>query len=104
MTTQNPYTTADAGCYVDACRGIYATDAIVAFAVAHGADITHDPTCETHAETCDASTFAGCTWQGEYEDEADAYMNARYPVAGHSWGRQPDTGDWGLWADEDPTV
>jgi hypothetical protein len=98
---QNPYTATDSGCYVDNARGIYATDAIIAFANDHGANITHDPGCHSidcAATTIDA-TFATCEWVGEYEDRADDWMNDHFPVDGCSWGRQD--GDWGLWSFED---
>lgn len=98
---QNLYTIEDCGCYVDGARGIYATDAIVAFANAHGANIVHDEDCDNHADTSRESTFAGCEFAGDYEDEADAWMNEHYAVDGAYWGRN-ENGDWGLWAtDED---
>lgn len=100
MSTQ--YTMDDCGCYVDSARGIYATDAIVAFANEHGANIRHDSDCASdHAETFCASTFAGCEFAGDYEDDADSYMNETFPVEGAYWGRN-ENGDWGLWTcDED---
>ena len=93
------YTLDDCGCYVDGVRGIYATDAIVDFARLHGATIEHEADCE-HAETCDASEFAGCEVSGEYEDDADAYMEAHYGVDGAYWGRNENS-DWGLWTIEE---
>jgi hypothetical protein len=99
MRRRRTYTPKDAGCYVDGGQGIYATDAIVAFARNHGAIITHDEPCD-HAETCLPSEFGGCEWADDYEDQAIAYMTERYPVDGHYWGRT-ESGDWGLWPDED---
>lgn len=82
---QREYTTMDVGCYVDGARGIYAVEAIVDFARSHGAVIERDD------QTC---------FESEYEDEADDYMNADYPVDGCFWGRN-DNGDWGLWPYDD---
>jgi len=93
-----PYTTTDAGSYVDGAHGIYVTDGVVRIANAHGATIAHDTDCCERDETYGPSAFAGCEWIGDYEDQADAYMNDRYPVEGHYWGRFE--GDWGLWAIE----
>jgi hypothetical protein len=103
----NPYTPADAGCYVDGARGIYSTDAIVDFARDHGATIEHDidgtsrylESCD-HAETCFDSEFAGCEFNNEFEDAATDWMNDHFPVNGHYWGRA-ETGDWGLWPIEE---
>lgn len=95
----NIYTADHAGCYVDGSRGIYSTDAIVDFARHRGAVIDHDPACtDNHADTCHDSEFAGCEWAGDYEREADEYMNQTYPVDGHFWGRN-ENGDWGLWSE-----
>jgi len=85
------FTASDAGCYVDGSRGIYATEAIVAFANDHGATIRHDVDCCTPG----IGDLAGCDWIVDYEDKADDYMNDNYPVGDHYWGRQD--GDWGLW-------
>jgi len=98
-TLEVTYTADDAGCYVDSARGIYSTDAIVDFANLHGAKIEHDTECK-HGETCGESQFAGCEWMGDYEDDADAYMNLHFGVEGYYWGRS-EQGDWGLWADEE---
>lgn len=97
----NPYTPADAGCYVDGARGIYTVDLIVAIARDHGAIIDScNPKECPHAETCDPSEFAGCEFSGEIEDEATEYMETHFPVDGHFWGRS-EQGDWGLWPVED---
>ncbi len=95
------YSLADCGCYVDGAKGIYVTDDVVAFARDHGAEIVHDDdgNC-VHDETCFKSEFGGCEFSGEYEDEANEYMEATYGVDGASWGRN-EQGDWGLWAHED---
>ena len=99
--TSPVYTLEDCGCYVDGSRGIYATDEIVSFARSHGAEIDLHACLTPHAESCFKSEFAGCEFAGEYEDEADAFMNERFAVDGASWGRS-ESGDWGLWAcDED---
>jgi hypothetical protein len=95
----NTYTIEDCGCYVDGAEGIYATDRVVEFARAHGAVIEHDKDCQ-HYETCFDSEFAGCEFAGDYEDEADTYMNDHHPVDGAFWGRN-ENGDWGLWSVED---
>jgi hypothetical protein len=99
------YTIDDAGCYVDSARGIYATDAVVELAEAHGMAYIDacDPGKDGHTDCQDAyfpSRFAGCEWAGDCEDEADDYMNAHYGVDGAYWGRN-DNGDWGLWTIED---
>lgn len=96
----NSYTRADCGCYVDGARGIYAVDAIIAFACDHGADIRHDAQedCD-HAATCFDSDFAGCEFACDYEDEATDYMNAHYSVDSAYWGRN-EYGDWGLWRED----
>ena len=100
MTIEQVYTLDDCGCYVDSAWGIYATDKVVEIAREHGADIKHDADCE-HVETCFPSEFAGCECSGDYEDEADNYMNEYYGVDGAYWGRN-ENGDWGLWTiDED---
>lgn len=92
------YSPDDAGCYVDAARGIYAPDGIVEFARAHGARIDHGEDCVAgHTSTCFPSEWAGCDLASEAVDEATDYMNATYPVPGHYWGFAPDSGDWGLW-------
>ena len=89
---------ADAGCYVDEARGIYATDAIVEFARAYGAEIE---SCKVsanhpHAETVMESEFGGCEFANEIEEYASNYMNTHYEVDGYYWGRN-ENGDWGLW-------
>ncbi len=100
----NKYTLKDCGCYVDGARGIYAIDAIVEIAEAHG---LRDQTCgidHEHDETCDESRFAGCEFAGEIEDACDDYMNKHFSVDstdensndGAYWGRN-ENGDWGLW-------
>ena len=91
------YTTKDIGCYVDSANGIYATDSIVDFAREHGAKITHDEYC-LHEKTYFTSEFAGCDSIGDYEDDADNFMNNKFQVTGAWWGRN-ENGDWGLWED-----
>ena len=93
------YTINDTGCYVDSARGIYATDSIVGFARDHGAQINHDKYC-LHDDSFFTSEFATCEFSGEYEDEADNYMNENFPVENASWGRN-ENGDWGLWENYD---
>lgn len=90
--------TYEPGCYVDGHHGIYATDAIVDFARAHGATITRDCDCD-HDLSCHESEFASCEYASEYEDEANTYMEEHCPVPGAHWGRN-DSGDWGLWDEE----
>lgn len=98
---ENPYSASDAGCYVDSHAGIYATDEIVGIARDHGAEIAHPEACKRkHAETWSGSEFAGCEFFGEYEDDADAFMNENFSVDGYYWGRN-ECGDWGLWLEED---
>jgi hypothetical protein len=92
----NPYTRQDVGCYVDGARGIYSTDAIVECARNHGATIIHECKAEDHSDTCFESEFAGCEFANDYEDEANEFMEDRFPVEGCYWGRN-DTADWGLW-------
>ncbi len=91
------YTARDAGCYVDASRGIYTIDRIIAIARSHGmgepadcSEIEHCPADHT------SSGWAGCEFAGEVEDECDDYMNEHQTVDGHYWGRS-EQGDWGLW-------
>lgn len=93
------YTINDVGCYVDGSRGIYATDRIVEIANEHGAVIVHDTNCDGHTDTCFESTYAGCEFGNEYENEATDYMNEHFAVDGAYWGRN-ENGDWGLWLSE----
>lgn len=83
------YTRDDCGCYVDGSRGIYMVDRIVDIARAHGAVIVHD--C-----TGGCSSFATCEFSGDYQDEAEVYMNENFCPAGCYWG-ESNYGDWGLW-------
>lgn len=92
------YTAADAGCYVDGCRGIYAVRAIIDFANAHGASLEHDSACEGIDD--EGMGLVGCEFANEYENEATDHMNDCHPVDGHYWGRS-EQGDWGLWESED---
>lgn len=96
--SKNPYSSKDAGCYVDSVHGIYAADAIVGFARAHGAKIAHEPSecCDGGDPTSIFTEFSGCEFAHEYEDEADAYMEEHFQVDNHYWGRS-EQGDWGLW-------
>ncbi len=97
---ENPYDASAVGCYIDGARGIYATDAIVTFVRDHGATLI-DPCDEgDHAECSFDSEFAGCEFNGEIEDDADLFMNEKYPVGDHFWGRS-EQGDWGLWPIEE---
>jgi hypothetical protein len=93
------YIKEDAGCYVNGVRGIYATDKIVNIARDHGAEIVRDCECD-HEQSCFDSEFASCEFANEYEDKADDYMNEKYSVSGHYWGRGRGE-DWGLWECEE---
>lgn len=92
------------GCYVDGERGIYAVDAIITLAEAHGfkAKGCEDGECARCAggqhEAGDGSytEWAHCQHNNEGEDEATNYMNEQHAVEGCYWGRT-ETGDWGLW-------
>lgn len=85
------YTQADAGCYIDGAPGIYAIDAIIAFAEGHGYT---EPGCSHRAP----GICSECA--DDIEDECDDYMNEHCGVDGYYWGRS-DAGDWGLWPSED---
>lgn len=94
------YKATDAGSYVNGAHGIYVTDAVVQFARDHGATLI-DPCAEgEHGQSCFDSEFAGCEFVGEIEDDADSFMNEKYHVADHYWGRN-ESGDWGLWSCEE---
>ena len=96
------------GCYVDGGRGIYAVDAIVALAEAHGFEAKgcEDVTCGRytrghHVDDIRGSytEWAHCEFANEVEDEATEYMNVQHSVEGCWWGRT-EHGDWGLWPTE----
>ena len=92
------------GCYVDGARGLYAVDAIVALAEAHGFEAKDcgDGNC---GRCAGGKHLAGdgsytewmlCQWANEVESKATEYMNRHQAVEGCYWGRT-ETGDWGLW-------
>lgn len=89
------YDASDAGCYVDGSRGVYAIDMIVEIAEAHGFVTAIGPDCQ-HEE----GSLSECEFAAEIEDEATEYMNERWGVDDHYWGRS-EQGDWGLWPTKD---
>jgi hypothetical protein len=91
--------TFEPGCYVDAARGIYAIDYIVSRAEAFGF-VPSNCDCE-YCKGPDSDGYAGCEFTGEVEDEVDQFMNNRFSIDGHHWGRN-ENGDWGLWQERSP--
>lgn len=88
------------GCYVDGARGIYAIDAIVALAEGYGF-VPSECDCSVctgaaESPTMLVSTYGGCEYASETEDEVDAYLNHNFAVDGYYWGRN-ENGDYGLW-------
>jgi hypothetical protein len=92
------------GCCVDGARGIYAIDGIVALAEGYGfiPSPCECDVCKGTAESPTAleSNYGGCEFANELEDEIGAFMNDKFAVSGHYWGRN-ENGDYGLWAHED---
>ena len=89
----------ETGCYVDSARGVYAIDAILHFAEAHGFVLGTDGEPEL-AVMAGKGSISRYEFANEIEDDIDNFMNDTWGLDNACWGRN-ENGDWGLWEDEE---